>query len=187
MSRHKKREKSAFKPRKERNSAFDISQETKNSIWGIVSFILAVLVVLSFIGKAGWAGEGFNIFARSLFGWGFFIIPIALMLLGVSFIKSISRRIYFSAVFGTLLFVLAILATFYIFGHGNFDTRLAQGGYLGVILGFPLLASVGFGASLIILLATVVIAILVALNISVYGLIAKNKEEEGKQLITKEI
>jgi len=180
MSRHRKREKSAFKPRKEQNSAFDISQETKNSIWGIVSFILAVLVILSFIGKAGWAGEGFNIFARSLFGWGFFIVPIAFMLLGVSFIRSISRRIYFSAVFGTLLFVLAILATFYIFGDGNFDTRLTQGGYLGVILGFPLLASVGFGASLVILLATVVIALLVALNVSVYGLMVKNKEGEVK-------
>lgn len=159
-------------------SVFDISQETKNSIWGIVSFILAVLAVLSFAGRAGWAGEGFNIFARSLFGWGFFIIPVAFVLLGVSFIKSISRRIYFSAVFGTLLFVLAVLAIFYIFGNGNFEARLTQGGYLGVVLGFPLLTSVGFGASLVILLATVVIALLVSLNVPIYGLMAKKEEDE---------
>ncbi|MBI2068495.1 MAG: hypothetical protein HYT67_00065 [Candidatus Yanofskybacteria bacterium] len=180
MAKRKRKEKPASKPKKETESIFDISQETKNSIWGIMSFIMAVLVILSFVGRAGWAGEGFNIFARALFGWGFFIVPVALVLLGMSFIKSISRRIYFSAMFGTLLFVLAILATLYIFGNGNFDARLTQGGYLGVVLGFPLLASVGFGASLVILLATVIIALLVSLNVPIYGLIAKNEEDEAK-------
>src|SRR3989338_8624720 len=178
MARHKKKEKQG-KVKEEQVSKFDISQETKNSIYGIGSFILAVLSILSFVGRAGWAGEGFNIFARSLFGWGFFIIPVALVLLGVSFIKSISRRIYHSAVFGTLLFVLSVLATFYIFGNGNFDARVAQGGYLGVILGAPLLSSVGFGASLIILIALVVIALLVSLNVPLYGLISKKEEEEN--------
>src|SRR3990167_6471681 len=177
MGRHKKKEKHA-KSKEDKVSRFDISQETKNSIWGIGSFILAIISILSFVGKAGWAGEGFDIFARSLFGWGFFIVPVALILLGLSFIKSISRNIYHSAVFGTLLFVVSILGTFYIFGDGNFDARLVQGGYLGVILGAPLLSSVGFGASLIILLALVVIALLVSLNVPLYGLISKDEEEE---------
>src|SRR3989338_7123708 len=178
MARHKKKDKYDGKDKKERESRFDISQETKNSIWGIASFILAILTLLSFAGKAGWAGEGFNVFARSLFGWGFFIVPVALIILGISFIKSISRNIYHSAVFGTLLFIGSILGTFYVFGGGNFDTRLVQGGYLGVILGAPLLSSVGFGASLIILLALVVIALLVSLNVPLYGLISKKDEEE---------
>ncbi len=178
MARHKRKEKFEEKSRKERESKFDISQETKNSIWGIASFIVATISILSFVGKAGWAGEGFNIFARSLFGWGFFIVPVALILLGFSFIKSISRKIYHSAVFGTLLFVFSVLATFYIFGNGNFDIRLAQGGYLGVILGAPLLSSVGFGASLIILFALIVIALLVSLNVPLYGLIPKEENEK---------
>ena len=180
MGRHKNKEKQA-KSKEERESKFDISQETKNSIWGIGSFILAVLSILSFIDKAGVAGQGFNIFARSLFGWGFFIVPVAFSLLGFSFVKSISRKIYHSAVFGTLLFVASILATFYIFGNGNFDTRIVQGGYLGVILGAPLLSSVGFGASLIVLIALVVVALLVTLNIPLYRLM--NKEEEEEKLV----
>ncbi|OGM98612.1 MAG: hypothetical protein A3C71_02885 [Candidatus Yanofskybacteria bacterium RIFCSPHIGHO2_02_FULL_43_15c] len=178
MARHKKKEKQG-KVKEEQVSKFDISQETKNSIYGIGSFILAVLSILSFVGKAGWAGEGFNIFARSLFGWGFFIVPVAFVILGLSFIKSISRNIYHGAVFGTLLFVGSILGTFYIFGNGNFDTRLVQGGYLGVILGAPLLSSVGFSASLIILFALIVIALLVSLNVPLYGLISKKDEEES--------
>lgn len=178
MARHKRKEKLDGKERKERESRFDISQETKNSIWGIISFIAAVVSILSFVGKAGWAGEGFNIFAHSLFGWGFFIVPVAFLLLGFAFVKSISRKIYHSAVFGTLLFVLSVLGTFYIFGSGNFDIRVAQGGYLGVIFGVPLLSSVGFGASLIILLALVVIALLVSLNVPLYGLISKEEDEK---------
>src|SRR3989344_1891868 len=159
-------------------SRFDISQETKNSIWGISAFILAIISVLSFVGKAGWAGEGFDLIARSLFGWGFFIIPIAFVLLGISFLKSISRNIYSSAVLGTLLFIMAILAVFYIFGKTDFDGRLVQGGYLGIILGFPILESVGFSASLIILLAAIFIALLVTLNVPIYKLISKEEKEE---------
>ena len=100
---------------------FDISQETKNSILGILSFSIAVLSTLSFFDKAGRAGEVFNTVSRSLFGWGFFIIPFAFLLLGVSFVKSLSRRIYWSAVIGTSLFTLSILAVFFIFGEVDFS------------------------------------------------------------------
>lgn len=177
MSKPKKKEKSISEHKKP-ESRFDISQETKNSIWGIAAFILAILAVLSFVGKAGWAGEGFNLISRSLFGWGFFIIPIAFILLGISFLKSISRNIYSSAVLGTLLFMMAILAVFFIFGKNDFDGRLSQGGYLGIILGFPLLESVGFSASLIILIAAIFIALLVILNVPIYKLVSKEEKEE---------
>ena len=166
------------KGRLEGPSRFDIGQETKNSIWGILSFILAVVSVLSFIGRAGQGGALFDSFARSLFGWGFFIIPVALVLLGVAFIKSISRKIYFSAVFGTILFTLATLAIFFIFGEGSFNVRVTQGGYLGIILGLPLLKSVGFVASAIILVALILISVLVSLDVSITGLFYKNEVDE---------
>ncbi len=159
-------------------SRFDISQETKNSIWGILSFSLAVLAVLSFAGKAGGAGELFAVAVKSLFGWGFFVVPIAFVILGASFIKSISRRIYHSAVFGTALFVFSFLALFYVFGGGDFDTRLLQGGYFGVILGFPLLYSLGFWASLLILLVLMVISFLVALDVPIHTLFVRNKDDK---------
>ncbi len=117
--------------------------------------------------------------SKSLFGWGFFIIPAAFVFLGLSFIKSLSRKVYSSAVFGTVLFVLTFLGILYIFGGGDTQARVAQGGYLGLILGYPLLASVGFTASAIILLALGVIAILVSLNISIASLFAKPPEEIG--------
>ncbi|MEK7217525.1 MAG: DNA translocase FtsK 4TM domain-containing protein [Patescibacteria group bacterium] len=164
-------------PKEDKPPRFDLGQETRNSIWGIISFSLALLSLLSFVGKAGRAGELFNITARSLFGWGFFIIPIAFIFLGISFIKSLSRRVYFSAVFGTGLFVLTFLGIFFIFGGGDTQARVVQGGYLGLIFGYPLLSFVGFTASTIVLIALSMIAILISLNISIGGLFAKPPQE----------
>ena len=180
MAKLKKKEKVKLKLKNKAEKApvFDISQETKNSILGVGSIILAVLSVLSFFDKAGQGGEIFNFVSRSLFGWGFFIIPVTFLLLGMSFIKSLSRRIYWSAVVGTVLFTLSVLAIFYIFGEVDFSQRIHQGGYLGVILGFPLIEVAGFTASWIILLATLLVSLLIALNVPIYRLL--NKEEEEK-------
>jgi len=186
MSRRKKKE-NIIARKNEMRSRLDISQETRNSIWGIASFIVATLSVLAFIGSAGTAGEYFNLFARSLFGWGFFLIPVAFIMLGVAFIRSISRRIYSSAVLGTALFTLASLAIFFIVGSGEFDTRLTQGGYLGAIFGLPLQKMVGFTASLVVLAAIIVISVLLALNIPIYQLITKEEEERKKRDDIKEL
>jgi len=173
-------------PKEDKAPTFDLGQETRNSIWGIASFSFALLALLSFIGKAGRAGELFETTARSLFGWGFFIVPLAFIFLGVSFVKSLSRKVYTSAIFGTALFVLTSLGLFYIFGSGDTQARIAQGGYLGVILGYPLLSSVGFIASVIVLIALSMIAILIALNISIASLFSKPpKEIESTDIVVK--
>lgn len=180
MVKYKKNGKNGDK--RESEPLFDISQETRNSIYGISSFIIAILSVLAFIGAAGSAGNYFNAISRSLFGWGFFIIPVAFVMFGVAFIKSINRNIARGAVIGTVLFVLASLAVFFIIGGGDTDTRLLQGGYLGVVLGFPLQKFVGFTASLIILMAVMVISVLLTLNVPIYQLITKEEEELRKKL-----
>lgn len=163
----------------EPKQVFDLSQETKNSIWAIFSFGLVILSGLAFFGKAGAAGSIFSSLARSLFGWGFFLIPLAFLILGVSFIKSVSRKIYTSAILGTILFVLSFLAIFYIVGGGDFKIRVVQGGYFGAILGFPALKAFGFGASLVALVLLLLVSLLTALNISMVGLIFNKKEEES--------
>ena len=161
----------------ESKSTFDLSQETKNSIWAVLSFGLVILTSLAFFNKAGAAGSIFSNLARSLFGWGFFLIPLAFLILGISFVKSVSRQIYTSAILGTLLFVLSFLAVFYILGGGDFQVRVMQGGYFGAIIGFPILKALGFGASLIALILLLLVSLLTALDISIVGLVFKKKEE----------
>lgn len=176
MAKPKKKE--AKRTKEEKTPAFDISQETKNSVMGIAAVILAVISVLSFMDLAGKVGEAVNAVARSLFGWGFFIVPAAFILLAISFLKSLSRKIYWSAVIGTALFVLSILGIFFIFGDVDFGHRIEQGGYLGVILGYLLMGLVGTVASWVILLAVLFVSVLITLNVPVYRLLKKEEKEE---------
>ncbi len=156
-----------------------VSPETQNSIFAVVSFVLAVLTVLSFTGKGGWAGDLFNNFSHTLFGWGFFIIPIAFLLLGISFLKFYSRESKAPSILGVGIFVLAVLGIFFIIGNDQiFQNRVNQSGYLGVIFGYPLLSLFGFASSLIILLAAIFISFLVSMDIPLHRLIFKEKEED---------
>ena len=162
-----------------------VSPETQNSIFAVISFILAVLAVLSFSGKGGLAGDKFNVFSHILFGWGFFIIPIAFLLLGVSFLKFYSRESKAPPLLGVGLFVLAILGVFFIIGQDQFlQDRIEQGGYLGVVFGYPLLNFFGFTSSLVILLGLIFISFLVSMDIPLHRLIFKDKkedEEDGRE------
>ncbi len=180
MGKQKKKEKHRLKAKKDREPKFDISQETRNSILGVASFIVAVLSVFSFVNMAGRAGEIFNVTAKSLFGWGFFLVPLAFVLLGISFVKSIERKIYSSAIFGTALFILSFLGVFFIFGSNSltFSQRIVQGGYFGVILGFPFLKLTGFSASLVIFIAAMFISLLLSLNIPIRRLLSKEEKEK---------
>ena len=163
---------------KEREPLIGIGHETRNSVFAIVAFSFAVLSVLSFAHSAGRAGELFAVVSKSLFGWGFFIIPVAFAFLGISFVKSLSRRVQNGAVLGTGLFVLTFLALFFIFGNGGTTERIVQGGYLGIVLGYPLLASVGFTASTIVLFALALIAIMISMDISIASFFTKLKKDE---------
>ncbi len=179
----KKKIKKEVKEKKDKSEVKEVlglSQETKNGIWGVVSFGLAVVAILAFFHRAGGAGDLFTDLSKSLFGWGMFLVPVGFTMLGVAFLKSISRKIYSSATIGTSLFVLGFLAIFYIIGNGDFPTRIHQSGYLGLIIGFPLFKSVGFISSFIILVILLFVSTLIALDIPVYSLILKKKEEEAE-------
>ncbi len=154
------------KESKDSKIEWGLSQETKNGIWGVSSFGVAIVATLALLHRAGSAGEFFARIAGSLVGWGIFLIPLSFAILGLAFLKSISRKIYFSAILGTLLFVLSFLGIFYISARGVFDVALMRGGYLGLVLGYVLLRFVGLIASFVILLVLLAVSILTALNIS---------------------
>ncbi len=173
----KKARKAVAKSAIESRPVLGLSQETKNGIWGVVALGLAVLSTLAFFHRAGGAGELFATVSKSLFGWGIFLVPVGLLMLAVALFKSISRKIYSSAIIGTVLFILGFLAIFNILGKGDFATRVHQGGYLGLALGLPLFKAVGFSASFIILVILLFVSVLIALNIPVHKLFWRGSEE----------
>jgi len=164
---------------------FEISQETKNGIWAIVSFSLAILTILGFTGEGGRVGDLFTKSSQMLFGWGFFIIPVIFILMGVSFLRSFSRKTHKSTFWGLGIFLLGVLGIFFIFGNNiEFGDRIVQGGYIGIILGYPLLTSLGFISSLVVLIAILFISILITLDIPLHKLvfIRKSVDSEDNEL-----
>ena len=65
-----------------------LNPETKGDILALFCFALALVIILSFLGIAGGLGKSFFEIIRSLFGWGFFLAPIILILIGWTFLKS---------------------------------------------------------------------------------------------------
>ncbi len=178
MKKKLKKPKGVIKKSVDTQEVLGLSQETKNGIWGVASLGLAVVSVLAFFGRAGQAGELFSSAVKSMFGWGIFLVPLGLIMLGVAFLKSIFRKIYSSAIIGTALFILGFLAVFHILGRGDLALRIDQGGYLGLIVGLPILKAVGFTSSFVILVVLLFVSVLIALNIPVHKLIFKNKDKE---------
>ncbi len=182
MSRKKKRGKNRETDDERPEKGSRVSPETQNSIFAVSSFVLALLTVLSFVGKGGRVGDLFNNFSHTLFGWGFFIIPIAFLMLAISFLKFYSRETRLPSVLGVGIFVLAILGIFFIVGNDQiFQDRVNQSGYLGVILGFPLLNLFGFTSSVIILAAAIFISFLVSMDIPLHHLIFKKDAEDDDE------
>jgi len=137
----------------------EIKEETKHSILGIVSFVLALFFTLSAIGKAGIVGESIFKFFEFLFGGGFFLLPISFFLLGVSFLASF-RPNFMLATFisGIFFFISSLGITDIIFKDGK------SGGFIGKIISYPLLKLFDFWVSLIILFAMLTISLLVMFN-----------------------
>ncbi len=185
---HRKRRK--HNDDEEGGSGFSIgvSQETRNSIAGVFCFLIVIVSILAFLDRAGTAGAYFSQGVTLLFGWGFFIVPVAFAMLGMAFIKSIHRQIALSAVLGTLLFVLAVLGIFYSIGTTDTAGRILQGGYLGVVLGWPLYTFIGFIATMVVLIGLVFVSILLTLDVPVYQLFMRTtpEEEEAKEQEMKE-
>ncbi len=186
MSRRNRNRKNKNKPQKSQKNynklpKFDLGleQETTNGIWGVASFALAVVTALAFFNKAGVAGEYFTAFSKTLFGWGIFLIPVTLFLIGIAFFKSVSRKIYTSLWLGISLFVLSLLGIFYI--SAKPEAAVQQGGYFGFILGYPFMELFGFTTSLIIFIVLVLVSVLVVLNIPIHSLFFRSKEEDEEE------
>ena len=107
-------------------------KEIKKWVLGIVLFLLAIIVVLSFFNKAGIAGDGLIKALTFLIGEASFSIPIILILGAIAFFKA--KDILGSAVLAMSLLILGISGLF-----GSLSPELKQGGEIGYLVSFPIL------------------------------------------------
>ncbi len=164
--------------------------QAKKDILAVLLFSLALISILSFLDLAGGLGVKMFELIKFLFGLGFILLPVGLIFLGIKLIKQedisadLNNKLWLiadqaSAFFGSIIFVLALLGLFHIFYPADqmFEMVKAEsgGGFLGMLLAWPLKQLLGVGGGLIILAAMLVISVLIISNVSLRELLSKIK------------
>ncbi len=190
------------KRRKKKNSyglglkflGIEISDEVKKDAIGIFLLALAAINILSFVNLAGGLGGKIKEIGGLLFGMGFILFPVALILCGLKIIKSenvIESRV---SLFGAIIMILSLLSFLHIPFTPETMLEAAKegtgGGFLGAALAWVLVLLIGKWGAVIIILMMFIISILLIFNISLAGLANKIKgesrefdeEEEGEEI-----
>lgn len=152
---------------------FDLEDQTKKAILAILFFSFALVVALSVWHKAGPVGEFTAKIFSYLFGWGYFILPIVLLMMAYEFLKSRRQHIYFATLFGAFLLFVSIL--------GLLDLTFENGraGIAGYVVSLSLSKLFGFWASLILLVSFSIISLIMTLNIPLK--IGKDNDAEEEE------
>lgn len=177
MSRKKKLESKKEKRKVDMDDPYmpRLQEETLRGIAAVSFFVFGLFFLLSAWGKAGMVGENaYSIFSY-LFGIGFYILPLLFFILCISFFNSLQKKLALTHTIGGLLFFLSSLALIDILVSHS-------GGVVGGFVSGPLLSMFDVYASIIVLIAFIIISFLVmfdtALNFSFILSLFKKKDEE---------
>lgn len=137
--------------------SLNLKPETIRSIYGVLSILAAALFLVAPLGKAGIAGQFLYDSFTSLFGVGYFLIPISLLFLSIGLFRQREHKGFGGtrALGASLLFFsgIAILAL-----AGNY------GGLIGRIIALPFTSLFDVALSLVILGGITIVGMLLALD-----------------------
>jgi len=153
-------------------------KETLEGITAIIFIIISLFLTLSPLGKAGIVGDKVYQLFDYLFGVGYFLMPIILLFLGISFIKSLSHNMAWPKLLGGFLMLLT--------GLGGLDLLIGEGGVVGYFINIPLLALFGLWMTVIGHIGIMIISILVIFNLSlklssIQNIFSKFKKEKNEE------
>ena len=132
----------------------EIKKETWQAVIAIAFFVVSLLSILAAFDKAGFVGNYIYVILKKLMGIGYFLFPIVLVMLGVSFLRGIQKKLQVSKLIGALLFFLS--------GLGLVDLLIVhEGGILGRYISQPLISLFDVYATAALLIALLTISILI--------------------------
>ncbi len=176
----KKPKKTEDKPKRKKN----LKDDTKKGILAIFFFVLAIIVILSRFGLAGVAGDYILKIVTALFGLGFYLFPLALILSGTALLRSLREEVMGVPLIGTTLFLVSFLGMLELLFAGQQSG--SGGGYVGSAFLWPFSRAFGSYVSFVILLALIVVGVLIAFNISFNLLLKKAMKLFGLGKFVKE-
>jgi S-DNA-T family DNA segregation ATPase FtsK/SpoIIIE len=140
----------------------ELKEETRYSVWGIGFIVLGLLVTLSVFKMAGVVGDFIYSTLSSIFGFGYYLLPVLLMIVGLSFMKKERPQIAkIHAIFGfvTLLSILGIMD---IASNGKGESfNITFGGYLGSMVAWPFVKLFGIYAGILLLGALLITSLII--------------------------
>ncbi len=157
----KPKEKKPIKKERSRSDDGDsyLSMEARNSIFAIACFVVVLLFVLAPFGIAGPAGDVLFRAFDSLFGVGYYLVPILALLLGISLLKEERPEIAVTHTIGSLLFLASGLA---LVDAASIDVH--YGGIVGQAVFWPFMKLFGIYAGIIFVGGLLIISIFVLFN-----------------------
>lgn len=182
MSRKKKKKQGLVKKEFSKLSViteeYRLHHETKKSVWAVVYGCVGVLLILARVSAAGPVGRFFYEIFETLFGWGYYLLPLIFFMMAATFLISERRRIYAVTFIGAALFVLS--------GLGLIDVIFPnKGGFIGMAVG-SLENLFSYVGALVVIIAALIISILIIFNISI-KIKKREKEKEKDEEIEKAI
>ena len=152
-----------------------VADDTKKAILAIAAFILAILLLLSYLGKGGLAGHGMYRLLSALLGSGYFFAPIVCVLMGFSFLFGSERKLVAPTAVGGTLFLFSSLGILNImFGSGT-------GGIIGGTVSVPLLKLFDFWAGLVLGLGLFITSLFLVFDIPLWWKRAQNDDEDVEE------
>lgn len=142
-----------------------LSPETRRGLAAIFFFAISTVVILSILGLAGRAGIFIDDALTALGGHARILVALVLAAAGAVFIVPHDRGARGTALLGLVIFLLGTAGIFETLRAFSPEFSLS-GGYLGILLGAPLLRGFGRWAALVIFIAAIFASILLAGNTS---------------------
>jgi S-DNA-T family DNA segregation ATPase FtsK/SpoIIIE len=143
-----------------------------DDVWGLVLIVFAILITLAFLDRAGPVGTGVATTSRFLFGVWRFVLPLALVGVGLALIIGKPREGARRLVIGFIATFVGSLALFHLLTGAialvpNVEMVKERGGAVGAVIAFPLRRILGAWGAFVVLASVMGMGVLVMTRTSV--------------------
>lgn len=133
-------------------SRFALPEEIKKYIWGILVFLIAIIVALSFFELSGVAGSKILSGLSFLIGKAVFLFPLILILAGLVFFRTQYKNFLWPLLLAILILLFGISGIF-----ESLTPGVKEGGVIGWLISWPFLEFFGSLVTNLVLGAAIII------------------------------
>jgi S-DNA-T family DNA segregation ATPase FtsK/SpoIIIE len=142
--------------KKEKTSRVLLPEETKKWILGIIVFVIAIIIALSFFDLAGVAGKAIMEGLTFLIGKAVFVVPLVLALGGLVFLNTRYEKYLGPAVLAIFILIIGITGIL-----ASLNSEVKQGGWAGFVFSWPFLRFFGILVTQIVFGGTILVGLLI--------------------------